>query len=204
MIDNLEPKPNMWEANPKLKMLSLVFIFVFLFCGIGLAVFSQWSASYRQKIYNQTQSELPKHIVKESDILNWKTYKNEQYGFEFNYPERFDSKIFNNELTIFESNGNGENNFEVRIRERYPSDLSLDKYFYLDFPISLRMEFGSQDATVFKAPNGYCDGPGCGKPFIAVVTEQGGYLYHMIFYGDAEFSEEELKIASTFKFTPTP
>ncbi|MFA5990683.1 MAG: hypothetical protein WC794_00345 [Candidatus Doudnabacteria bacterium] len=98
MIDNLEPKPDMWEANPKLKMLSLVFIFVFLFSGIALVVFSVWSNQYRQKIYEETVSSLPKHEVRASenqkvgvsDIANWKTYKNDQYGFELKYPESWD------------------------------------------------------------------------------------------------------------------
>jgi len=97
MIDNLEPKPNMWETNPRLKMLSLVFIFVFLFSGIGLVIFSVWSNQYRQQIYNETEQSLPKHEASKSvdqqvgvsDIANWQTYKNDQYGFEFKLPPRW-------------------------------------------------------------------------------------------------------------------
>lgn len=209
MIENLEPKPNMWETNPRLKMLSLVFIFVFLFSGIGLVIFSVWSNQYRQQIYNETEQSLPKHEARVSenqkvgvsDTSTWKTYKNDQYGFEFQYPARFNSEILNNELAIFKAGINGEGNFEARVREQSPSGLSLDKYLYLDFPISQRMELANQEAMVYKAPNGYCDGPGCSEPFIAVVTKRGTVFYHMIFYDDAEFSEEELMMVSTFKFT---
>jgi|GEM_PF-6345904 len=98
MIDNLEPKPNMWEANPRLKMLSLVFIFVFLFSGIGLVILSQVQNNYRQKIYQETVDSLPKHEdrvlenqeIGISDVANWKIYKNDQYGFELKYPNDFE------------------------------------------------------------------------------------------------------------------
>lgn len=108
MIDNLEPKPDMWETNPRLKMLSLVFIFVFLFSGIALVVLSQVQNNYRQKIYQETISSLPKHEVRvlenqkvgESDIANWKTYKNDQFGFEFNYPNDWEVSRDGNTFTV--------------------------------------------------------------------------------------------------------
>lgn len=107
--NNNPPAQNqsIWISNPHLKMLLLVLIFVFLGCGIGLAVFSQWSSQYRQQVYEETQAGLPVHIDKPiatttqssdliitsktptttaSDITSWKTYKNAQYGFEFQYP----------------------------------------------------------------------------------------------------------------------
>ncbi len=61
MNQTFQERQNMWEANPRLKMLSLVFIFIFLFCGIGLVIFSQIQNNYRQKIYQETVDSLPKH-----------------------------------------------------------------------------------------------------------------------------------------------
>ncbi len=91
----------MWETNPKLKMLSLVFIFVFLFSGIALVIFSVWSNQYRQKIYEETQNSLPKHGVNkstnqqisDSEIKDWITYKNEQYGFEVRMPNNWQTSV---------------------------------------------------------------------------------------------------------------
>lgn len=56
-----QPAKTIWASNPHLKTLLLVLIFVFLFSGIGLVVFAQWSNSFRQQVYEQTQAGLPKH-----------------------------------------------------------------------------------------------------------------------------------------------
>ena len=89
-----QQEPTIWEQNPKLKMLLLILIGVFLLSGIGLVIFQQWSTSYRQKVYEETQSGLPTHQVKsatttsesQTDTSNWKTYKNDQYDFELKFP----------------------------------------------------------------------------------------------------------------------
>ena len=54
----------------------------------------------------------------------------------------------------------------------------------------------------FKAVSetGYCDGPGCGKPYVVFAARYKGDIYHLIFYGDAVVSAEENQILSTFKF----
>ena len=106
-MDNLQLQqnnlqPTIWETNPKLKALLLVLIFVFLFSGMGLVVFAQWGGAYRDKLYQETQAALPKHTPSQSvnqpvsssetgtttptDIAGWKTYKNDEYGFELGYP----------------------------------------------------------------------------------------------------------------------
>lgn len=60
MLEPIQPKSDIWQNNPKLKGLLLVLIFVFLFSGIALVIFSVWSNQYRQKIYEETESLLPK------------------------------------------------------------------------------------------------------------------------------------------------
>lgn len=57
-------KPSVWVSNPNLKLLLGILIFVFLACGIGLAVFAQWSSQYRQQVYEQTKAGLPVHQEK--------------------------------------------------------------------------------------------------------------------------------------------
>ncbi len=88
------PQAKIWEENPKLKALLAVLTAVLLSSGFGLASFAQWSNSYRQQIYRETQSALPKHLESQSvnkqangtNSNNLKTYTNEEYGFLIEIP----------------------------------------------------------------------------------------------------------------------
>ncbi len=99
-MDNFDPKPNIWEQNPKLKSLLLVLIVIFLVSGMGLTLFAVWGQQYRQQVYEETEAGLPKHdasksanqLTSESETEGWKTYRNEEYGFEFDYPRDWNLK----------------------------------------------------------------------------------------------------------------
>jgi hypothetical protein len=77
---------------------------------------------------------------------------------------------------------------------------TLDKYFYLDFLPSATSTLGTEDALVFKAPKGYCDGPGCGDSFVAYSAKHNDDFYNLVFYGDTELNQIEQAILSSFKF----
>jgi len=134
------------------------------------------------------------------ETVNWKTYQNSALGFELKVPAYVSvDKEFNdqyNRLVIFKSD---KENFEVRLREGKTT--SLNQYYYLDFPVSSRSKLGEQEALVFEAPNGYCDGPGCSAPFVAYSTKYGDDFYNLVFSGDVKMSDTEKSILSSFKFT---
>ena len=71
----------------------------------------------------------------------------------------------------------------------------------MDAPISRTTTLAGVSANVYEMPNGYCDGPGCSAPYIAIVTVNGPDLYHISFFGDTKLSDTENQILSSFKFT---
>lgn len=86
----------MWETNPKLKKLLIVLIVILVLSGIVLLILAQVQTVYRQKIYEQTESALPKHEVRQattttpSMIKGWNVYTNETYRFQLQYPTGVD------------------------------------------------------------------------------------------------------------------
>lgn len=134
----------------------------------------------------------------------WSTYQNQALGFELKMPPTvMVDKVFNdkdNRLVIFKS---AQENFEVRLQA--DAATPLNKYYYLDFPVAAKALLGGQEAMVFEAPTGYCDGPGCGSPFVAYSTKRGVDFYNLVFSGDAVMSDTEKLILASFKFIePTP
>jgi hypothetical protein len=127
------------------------------------------------------------------------TYENKELGFtlKMSTDTKVDKELNdeNNRLVVFKS---GKENFEVRVKEG--KDTSLDKYFYLDFPVASKSTLGGEEAVVSEAPNGYCDGPGCGDPFVVYSAKKGDDFYSIVFYGDAELSDAEKSILSSFEF----
>ncbi len=137
---------------------------------------------------------------KTDETANWKVYKNTELGFELKIPSYVSiDKVLNdqyNRLVVFKSD---KEYFEVMLKQI--KSTSLNQYNYLDFPVSSRSTLGGREALVFEAPNGYCDGPGCGDPFIAYVAKNNDDFYHLIFSGKTKLSDTEKTILSTFKFT---
>ncbi|MBI3231820.1 MAG: hypothetical protein HYZ51_01930 [Candidatus Doudnabacteria bacterium] len=91
-----------FQTNPKLRGLLMVSMFTFAAGGIVLAVLAQIQAYNREQIYLAIEAALPRHreaskvenspsttLGTVGDIANWKTYRNEEYGFEFRYPGSF-------------------------------------------------------------------------------------------------------------------
>ena len=66
-------------------------------------------------------------------------------------------------------------------------------------PVSEIVTIGGIEAGVYKAPNGYCDGPSCSEPYIAIVTKKGEDIYSLTFFGDDELSKTENSILQSFK-----
>jgi hypothetical protein len=83
------------NSNPRLKSLLLILIFTFIASGATLICLKFIQDYHREQIYLATEATLPVHKAEKSaseptgmpdDISDWKTYRNEKYGFEIKCP----------------------------------------------------------------------------------------------------------------------
>jgi hypothetical protein len=131
---------------------------------------------------------------------DWKTYSNSSFGITIKYPQTVTTKDemddqYNRKVAFI-----GDNlDFTVTLRKADPNFI-LSKYFFMDSPISRTSTLGGKEANVYELPKGYCDGPSCSQPYIAIVTEHNGDIYSLAFFGDSKLSNQESQILSTFKF----
>lgn len=98
---NISPKKPMW------KLPLLVFIIVALVYGAGLYLYSQIQnvVTKDQNVDSESQSENALNPI-DSEIAGWKTYRNEDYGFEFKYPgETVNSLVSPKIGTCFDGSG---------------------------------------------------------------------------------------------------
>ena len=154
------------------------------------------------KISNQKTIYSNEFTIKgKSATADWKTYKNEDYGFEFKYPENYvvgKTMAKNNQFITF-----SVDSFQIVI---YPTDLSLDDfikdrvqgYLIRDYQ---KISFLGQDAY-----------EGINQGIInsyEIVAKNKGYVYELVFNTNNKDTLPELKagltveqnqMLSTFKF----
>jgi hypothetical protein len=130
--------------------------------------------------------------------VTMKTYQSPEYGFELKMPVDTKIEVFDHDKYPVVNFSGPSGKFNVNLRRG--DTVSLDNYFYLDFPLSGKATLDGQTAGIYKAPEGYCDGPGCGDPFIAYAAKHGDAYYNVVFLGDTQLNTTEKSILASFKF----
>lgn len=147
------------------------------------------------------------------EIIGWETYNNNSLGFSIKYPSDAKPSIeLNDQDKLNRLTGFGKSTdkssgkllpgkykyFEVRLEEDTDPDVGIKYGGFLDSKL-VSKDIKLDGVSGYKAVEtvGY-DG---GDPFVEFGARHNGDIYHIIFYGDVNVSEEEQQILSSFKFT---
>jgi len=197
--NNPTPPPVLLPEGPK--HLPKLVTLVVLFLSLGLASYAGILYWQEQKLGEDYTVQFTPRIDPTAD---WKTYTNVSLGFSVQYPLNLVPTLeLNDQYNRLTSFGSSKTNttFEVRLQKDTDSDLGIRYGFLGAKVISSNIKLGGIVGFQAVSTTGYCDGPGCGKPYVVFATRYGGDVYHLIFYGNTTVSTEENQILSTFKFT---
>ena len=120
-------------------------------------------------------------------------YTNDTFNYQFSIPQGTNVRHHQDQV-IF----TGQVDFSTNATGWVQAD--LDEVLYLDAPPSKIVTINGQQAAVFSFAQGYCDGPGCGDPFLAYGFLSSGNLVTIAFPGDIELSKAESDILNSFTF----
>jgi hypothetical protein len=158
------------------------------------------------------QDALNRQIIEQTRLRevdsfsNWKTYRNEEYGFEFKYPEKASIYDYNGEGYLKDTVGVGVHmgwadvTFEILADYDWTEFIKREKDYTPDKFTEERIIIDNQIGTKFihHITNG------CTVSYIGIRNSQNRkYFFHNLITcptHQAGFDEQENQILSTFKF----
>ena len=123
------------------------------------------------------------------------TFTDTKGQYTLTYPGIYDKNDLSTDSQIFRIFKKNDNEyFYVRVKK-----VEKETEFYRDTESTKTAKIGGFDAKVFELPEGYCDGPECTDPFIAVIVFNDLTEYIFEFYNINELGETEEAILASFK-----
>ena len=141
-------------------------------------------------------------VVIQAKTANWKTYRNEEYGFEVKYPKNWNLSSWNitnpsnpGYKVLIKNEDNNKESLTISITANFPSLPDFDT----NAPLSQKLIGGLKtQEQIF--PNGWCDVLGCTDPFIGLWIKNKGYIYTFEFNNTVAITGIYNQIISTFRF----
>ena len=139
------------------------------------------------------------------DTSQWKTYRNEEYGFELKYPVEYDLDENNQWPRLFQAmflNAKSAISFQIKVTSK---DTEGNESFniYLDHLVTSKSSLSGKEANLFVLEKGYCDGPGCSPPIVALKVDLGNRFLVLDFTGVRDISEDfPQMVMKSFRFLP--
>jgi len=209
------------KPGPKIfkKMLIVLAILFFLITPLGFYIkvkTEQFAVRQERLAESQRQAALQKIIEdskkREKEIISWERYKNEQFGFELEYPSGWFMKIYPPE---YWTQWGGAEEIVIAFAEKeMPKYWSADiPYFWISIYQSDEQNFMYQNfrsrmskigtSLFFSATLGGEKGVDNG---LSIAVQHGGYVYELSLHSVLDenlnlvYSDISKKIWSSFKF----
>lgn len=131
----------------------------------------------------------------------WITFKNQEYGYEFQYPREARVDVTLKDASQVKVQIGPGDPFEVNVTLEYTS---ADALYYLDTPVSGERTIGKNIWSEFLLPDGYCDAAGCSAPMYALKMESGNILFTVVFFSQQTITQLQEEILATFKISNRP
>ena len=213
-----EPDSDVW-LNDKTSQLQKRLLFCGTPCGYQTGFWLDNDRFVLFATYNNDGYSLEYGVTKfdfktntsESWMSSWKTYRNEEYGFEFRYPIEFKFSAYINpssrDLQVRFDRINPDpyestDSFEIVVWKDSHQD--FETYYYGDTLPLGKTKLAGLEANLFASSRGFfCAEGDCGDATVAIVAKKTNDFYHLFFYGRydlSELSDAQKTVLSTFKF----
>ncbi len=151
-----------------------------------------------------TGRQSQEQITAEQKPANWSKYNHAKFGYSIEYPsditvhKELDDE-FGNRVVYF--NKGDKPAFHIQLEKNDQSEIGVKYGLLGSVVVTSDVKVANLPAYKAVSYSGYGDAGVQGVPFVDYGVKKKGDVYHIVFDGDDNMSEQELKILSTFQFT---